>query len=134
MGMDYYARAVVGLEVEVLPKRVVKEVPVFNRRTGLPDGFSEEYAWEQVWNGATFVIPDHGYSDELEEAIAAYYKLPIHPHTCENFVSGVVGIQIPEESTLDIEEIQKIFETVKSGLSAEDAAKVRLHVFPYLSY
>jgi len=134
MGVDYYARAVVGFKVEVPIKRVEREIPVFDRRTGEPDGTCLEYLWEQVWNKKTYTIPDYGYSDELENDMAMFYKLPVHPYNCENFTLGVVGLSIPEDTPTSMEDIQKLFEAVKCVLSAEDAANVKLHVFPYVSY
>lgn len=125
MGVDYQARAVIGIKLNDLKyERREIETTRYDPYTGKPYPIKD---WQHgvVFNDKFYDLYDKDYDDFVID-LESHYGLPFHPTENDNTIYGFIGYGVP--SAADTPELARLFEMAKEKLG--DA--VRLHTYLYI--
>jgi len=123
MGVDYYAKTVIGLSIkgEVTVQKNDSIETLYNRRTGEPEQVAKS-EWKYVFREREYPMDGNG-ADRLAKVIEEAYHAPFWS-TGEQMTEGFVGLRL-DEGAQSLEEIVKAFETARTIMGTE----VQLHTF-----
>ena len=131
MSTAYIAKTIVGIQFVLPCRRINVSVPVFNRYSGVREGFETHSALAYTWRGVDYMTDPFGESGEpvgLEKAMLERYPLPLIIHKNGSWREKIViGIELPEESSLD--DIRNAFIKVVEAMPVEERAMVRMHAY-----